>query len=175
MKGENTLKEKINTKKLATIALLTALYCVLSAMMKIPFIGAISLDLGYIALTVACGTVDVWAGIVGAVGCGIESMLFSPYGFSISWCMANLAVGLICGSVLHMNKHTWAKALVIIIGVAVGMLAVKTAIECHLYAIPLAVKIPKNAVAFAADTVTMLFGLGFYQIAGNRIKIARGR
>ena len=43
---------KPEVRKITGIALLTALYCVLSAMMKIPFIGAISLDLGYIALTI---------------------------------------------------------------------------------------------------------------------------
>ena len=165
----------MNTKKIVTLGMLTALYVVFSAFLKFTLFSNIMVDLGYIVFTVAMCMFGLWGTVVGVVGCALESILFSAYGFSISWCMANLAVGLICGSVLHMNKHTWAKALVIVIGVAVGMLAVKTAIECHLYAIPLAVKMPKNAVAFAADTVTMLFGLVFYQIAGNRIKIAKGR
>lgn len=165
----------MNTKKIVTLGMLTALYVVFSAFLKFTLFSNIMVDLGYIVFTVAMCMFGLWGTVVGVVGCALESILFSAYGFSISWCMANLAVGLICGSVLHMNKHTWAKALVIVIGVAVGMLAVKTAIECHLYAIPLAVKIPKNAVAFAADTVTMLFGLGFYHIAGNRIKLAKGR
>lgn len=165
----------MNTKKIVTLGMLTALYVVFSAFLKFTLFSNIMVDLGYIVFTVAMCMFGLWGTVVGVVGCALESILFSAYGFSISWCMANLAIGLICGSVLHRNKHTLAKALVIIIGVAVGMLAVKTAIECHLYAIPLAVKIPKNAVAFVADTLTMLFGLGFYRIAGNRIKIARGR
>ena len=51
---------KLNTRQITGIALLTALYCVLSALMKIPFIGAISLDLGYIALTVGCALFGPW-------------------------------------------------------------------------------------------------------------------
>jgi len=154
------LKGKINTKKLATIALLTALYCVLSAMMKIPFIGAISLDLGYIALTVACGTVGVWAGIVGAVGCGIESMLFSPYGFSISWWFANFIIGVGCGIVFHLTNDNKKRVLSILFFVALGVLLTKTGIECYLYHIPFAVKIVKNFVAFCVDSVVMIAGIG---------------
>lgn len=43
----------MKTKKMVILAVLTALYVALSAMMKIPFIGNISLDLGYIAFVVA--------------------------------------------------------------------------------------------------------------------------
>ena len=41
------------------------------------------------------------------------------------------------------------------------MLGAKTGIECYLYHIPFAIKIVKNAVAFAVDTATMLIGLSF--------------
>lgn len=153
-------KEKFNTKKITTIALLTALYCVLSAMMKIPFIGAISLDLGYIALAIACGTVGVWAGIVGAVGCGLESILFSPYGFSISWFIANLIIGVGCGAVFYVTKDNRKRVLSILIFVGIGMLLAKTGIECFLYHIPFAVKIVKNFVAFVVDSIVMIAGIG---------------
>lgn len=154
------LKEKIDTKKLTTIALLTALYCALSATMKIPFIGAISLDLGYIALAIACGTVGPWAGFVGAVGCGFESILFSPYGFSISWFVANLIIGCGCGAVFYLTEDTKKRVLSVLMYVGIGMLIFKTGIECFLYHIPFAVKIVKNAVAFGVDSVVMIAGIG---------------
>jgi len=165
----------MNTKKIVTLGMLTALYVVFSAFLKFTLFSNIMVDLGYIVFTVALCMFGLWGTVVGVVGCALESILFSAYGFSISWCMANLAIGLICGDVLLRNKFAFAKAFVIVISVAVGMLVVKTAIECYLYAIPLVVKIPKNAVAFAADTVTMLFGLAFYQIAGDRIRAITGR
>ena len=153
----------LKTKQIAGIAILTALYCVLSAMMKIPFIGAISLDLGYIALTLSCALFGPWAAFIGAVGCGLESILFSPYGFSISWFVANLIIGLGCGITFKKTKNIWIRIVAIIGFVAIGMLGVKTGIECYLYHIPFAVKIVKNAVAFGVDTITMLIGLTITQ------------
>lgn len=150
---------KLNLKKLAGIALLTAMYCVLSAMMKIPFIGAISLDLGYVALTVACNVFGPWGAFVGAVGCGLESIIFSPYGFSISWFCANLLIGLGCGFTFKWTKSVWKRIASIILFVFLGMCGVKTGIECVLYHIPFAVKIIKNLVAFGVDSIVMIIGL----------------
>ena len=56
-----------------------------------------------------------------------------------------------------------------IVAVAIGMLVVKTAIECPLYGIPLAVKLPKNAVAFGVDAAVMILGIVFYQLTYKRI------
>ena len=150
----------LKTKQITGIAILTALYCVLSAMMKIPFIGAISLDLGYIALTLGCAIFGPRAAFIGAVGCGLESILFSPYGFSISWFVANLIIGLGCGITFKKTQSVWIRIAAIIGFVAIGMLGAKTGIECYLYHIPFAIKIVKNAVAFGIDTITMLIGLG---------------
>ena len=161
---------KLKTKQLTSIALLTALYCVLSAMMKIPFIGAISLDLGYIALTVACVFFGPWAAIVGAVGCGLESIIFSPYGFSIGWFFANLIIGFGCGIIFKKTENIWLRIIAIIIFVAIGMLGVKTSIECFLYHIPFNIKIVKSFVAFVADSFTMIAGLGISKKIFNYIK-----
>ena len=91
-------------------------------------------------------------------------MLFTAYGFSISWSCANLIIGLVCGLVLHYNtieskpiKHM-INAGTIIISCVIGLLLTKTIIECNLYEIPFEVKIVKNLVAFASDTALMLAG-----------------
>ena len=153
----------LKTRQIAGIAILTALYCVLSAMMKIPFIGAISLDLGYIALTLGCALFGPWAAFIGAVGCGLESLMFSPYGFSISWFIANLIIGLGCGITFRKTQNVWIRITAIIGFVAIGMLGAKTGIECYLYHIPFAVKIIKNLVAFGVDAFVMIIGLGIAQ------------
>ena len=150
----------LKTRQMTGIAILTALYCALSAMMKIPFIGAISLDLGYIALTLGCSLFGPWAAFIGAVGCGLESILFSPYGFSISWFVANLIIGLGCGRIFQKTDNNWMRIVAIIVFVAIGMLGAKTGIECYLYHIPFAVKIVKNLVAFGVDALVMIIGLG---------------
>ena len=158
---------KLEVRKITGIALLTALYCVLSAMMKIPFIGAISLDLGYIALTIGCAMFGMWGAFIGAVGCGIESILFSPYGFSIGWFVGNFIIGLGCGYVFKKTSITWKRIIAVIVFVALGILIAKTLIECYLYNIPFNIKIVKSFVAFAVDSITMIIGL----LAVQRLKI----
>lgn len=158
---------KLKTNNITGIAILTALYCVLSALMKFSIIGAISLDLGYIALAVGCEKYGSWAAFIGAVGCGIESILFSPYGFSISWFVANLIIGLGCGYVFTHSNNFWKKIIGIILFVGIAMLGVKTLIECNLYGIPFEVKIVKNIVAFGIDSITMIIGLWL----SNRINL----
>lgn len=157
------MNKELTLNKITGIGILTALYCVLSAMMKIPFIGAISLDLGYVALTIGCMIFGVWGAFIGAVGCGIESILFSPYGFSISWFTANLIIGLGCGYVFQKTKVLWKQIIAILIFVGIGMLGAKTGIECFLYHIPFAVKIIKNLVAFGIDSLVMIIGLFIYK------------
>ena len=158
---------KPEVRKITGIALLTALYCVLSAMMKIPFIGAISLDLGYIALTIGCSMFGMWGAFIGAVGCGIESILFSPYGFSIGWFVGNFIIGLGCGFVFKKTTATWQRVIAIIVFVALGILITKTLIECYLYNIPFNIKIVKSFVAFTVDSITMIIGL----LAIKRLKV----
>ena len=150
--------------------MLTALYVVLSAFLKFTLFSNIMVDLGYIAFAVALCMFGMWGTVVGVLGCALESILFSAYGFSISWCMANLVIGLMLGANYPTIKHAWVKYVLTVVAVAVGMLLVKTGIECAMYGIPLAVKLPKNLVAFGVDAVTMILGLGFYQLIKNKIK-----
>ena len=95
------------------------------------------------------------------------------YGFSISWAAANLVIGLICGFTFNKFKP-WFRYVIIIVSVAIGMIVVKTAIECLLYGIPVAVKVPKNLVAFAADSIVMLLSLGLFEIINKRTKLTHG-
>ena len=153
-------------KKIALIGILTALYVVMSLTLKIPIgIGNIQLDMGYVALTVACFTVGPWAAFVGGVGAAIESILFSAYGISYGWIAMNIAIGLILGFIFKISprlteqyKDMGMNILLIILAVLIGV-TIKTAIECSLYSIPLAVKLPKSLIAFMIDTVVMVIGL----------------
>ena len=165
------MKTKLKTIDIAILSMLTALYVVLSAFLKFTIFSNIMVDLGYIAFAFALCLYGPWGTVVGVVGCTLESILFSAYGFSISWAAANLTVGLICGFCYHIARRKWVKYLITVLGVAIGMFVVKTAIECPLYGIPLAVKLPKNAVAFGVDTVTMILGLVFYDLTKDKIKI----
>lgn len=151
-----------NTKKLCYLAVLTALYVVLSSFLKFTLIGNIQIDLGYIAFAVALCMFGVQGAIVGVIGCALESILFSAYGFSLSWAVANAIIGVGCGLLYSRSEKFLWRSIVTVIFAALGIIVAKTAIECYLYSIPLTVKIPKNAIAFAADATTMIFGLTLY-------------
>ena len=163
--------KKLKTIDIAILGMLTALYVVLSAFLKFSIFGNIMIDLGYIAFAFALSLYGPWGSIVGVLGCVIESVLFSAYGFSPSWAAANLVIGLLCGFGYRSLPTNGMKIVLTIASVALAMLCVKTAIECLLYNIPLAVKIPKNAVAFGVDAVAMVIGLFIYEMTKDKIKI----
>lgn len=159
---EDTMNNK--TKTIATLGIFTALYVVLSAFLKFTLFGNIMVDLGYIVFAFSLCMFGIYGTVVGVIGCALESILFTAYGFSISWTAANLVIGLICGFAFKRTRNYWIRLIAIFISVAIGMIVVKTAIECPLYGIPIEVKIPKNVVAFIADTIAMIVGLGIYKI-----------
>lgn len=166
------------TRQITVTAVLTALYFILSALLKIPVVGNITLDLGYIVLavsTVCLGAVP--AAFVGSLGVLLESALMSRRGISLGWILMNAIVGYTCGLVLHKaadgdRKTFWLKAVV---SVTVSMLAgvvVKTFIDCALYGIALAVKIPSSVTAWILDSLVMLaVGMPLSLTLKKRIKL----
>ena len=122
-------------------------------------IGNIALDMGYIAFAIALYEFNISGTVVGVIGCAIESILFTANGFSISWVVANTIIGICCGLVFRATDKLWIRIIAVLGSCILGLLVIKTAIECTLFSIPLAVKIPKNAVACAADAAVMLIGL----------------
>lgn len=160
------------TKRIAMTAVLIALYFVLSCTIKIPFVGHIVLDMGYVALTVAAVCYGgVTAMIVGAAGCALESIVLTALGFSISWVAMNIIVGLTVGIVCFRlpDNRKWISIPTIIMAVALGVV-VKTGIECVLYSIPVAVKAPKALVAFAVDSIVMILALPLAYTVKKRVK-----
>lgn len=163
------------TKKICLTALGIALYVALSMTAKIPFIGHISLDLGYIVLAVYCWMFgSVVGGIVGAVGCTLVSILASGW-FPPGWLVANLYIGMFCGWIFGPKNHGYSGKprivhyMAVIGSVLLGVGVFKTLIECQLYGIPLEVKAPKNVFAAVIDMVTMCVGLYIAPMIEHRI------
>lgn len=136
-----------------------ALYVALSMTAKIPVIGHASLDLGYIVFAVYCYYFGSVAGaVVGSVGCLFVSLLTSGW-FPPGWIIGNMLIGIIVGKVGRKSGASAPKRIcVVIVAVFLGIFCAKTGIECALYSIPLAVKIPKSAVVFAMDAIVMSIG-----------------
>ena len=165
------------TKQVAVIAVFIAMYFVLSALLKIPVGGHITLDLGYIALTVSAVFLGgVPASVTGAAGAFLESALMSQRGVSPGWVLMNAIVGFLCGTVLKKAAGEGGKKLIVsaCIVVPLSMLlgvTVKTLVDCLLYDLPLLAKIPSGAAALIADSAVMLlFGLPLSMALKKRIK-----
>lgn len=164
-------------KKVALVGILTALYVVMALTLKLKLgLGDISLDLGYVALCVACFTVGPWAGFVGAAGAAIISSIATQYGFSISWTVMNAVIGIGLGLIFVKFKlDSFVKyiiAIVLILAAVLIGVACKTGIECALYNIPFLVKLPKAALAFGVDSVVMIIGLFVVNPARRALKSA---
>lgn len=147
-----------NTRHIAIAAIGIALYVVLSSTVRIPLAGHISVDLGFIALAVyAYHLGPFYAGIVGGLGCTISSLLFSGW-FPLGWLLGNTFIGVVCGKAFKKEKTVW-NIFVSVLAVVVGIIGIKTAVECYLYNIPLAVKISKNSIAALTDSIAMVIGV----------------
>jgi hypothetical protein len=153
------------TKRIAYMGIGIALYVVLSFAVKIPLIGHIQTDLGYIAFGVFLYIFGYPAIVVGVMGCVIESLLMSGW-FPYGWFVGQIVIGLMCAYAFTKTNQKWLHIFAIIFSVFVGIVVIKTIIECVMFGIPLAVKIPKNIVAWVVDVIPMIIGL----LIGYRLK-----
>lgn len=152
-------------KELVYLAMGIALYVAFSMTAKIPLIAHISTDMGYVVFGVFLVIFGWRAFIVGAVGCIFESLIFSGW-FPLGWFLGQIEIGIVCGIAFKLlqkvNKKWLRYALEIIIAaiaIAIGIIGIKTAIECYLYSIPLAVKLVSNGIAALADFIPMAIGV----------------
>ncbi len=141
-----------NTHRLTLISILTALYVVLSAFMRIPLIGNIKLDLGYVVFAIALIRLDLSGTIwVGCLSVAIESLLFGVHGFSVAWTIANFFIALLAKN----NKNYFVGCL---IGCVIGLVGAKTIIEWFIFKTAISIKLANNAVACLADYLCLVIG-----------------
>ena len=150
------------SKRITYTAILAAVYVVLSVLIKIPVAGHITLDMGYIALMVAIVCLGpVPAMEVGAIGAALESLMTAQRGISPGWILMNAIIGLLCGYALQKVKSDSGKQFILaaifsVFGAALLGIAVKTAVDCLLYSLPLAPKIVTGLIAWVLDSLVML-------------------
>ena len=136
-----------------------ALYVALSMTAKIPIVGHASLDLGYIVFAVYCYYDGSFAGaVVGGIGCMLVSLLTSGW-FPPGWIAGNVLIGALVGYDSVQRKHDTIHRIGAVIGATfLGIFVTKTLIECALYSIPPAVKVPKSFIVWVMDAAVMSFG-----------------
>lgn len=161
------------TKSICLTALGIALYACMSMLIKIPVVGHISLDLGYIVLAVYCYIYGGVSGaIVGACGCFVVSLIATGW-IAVGWPLGNLLIGALCGVVYKRVKgRRWAVPVslaVTVVAVFIGVGVIKTVVECALYSLPVAAKFAKNLVAFSMDAIVMCIGLYIASVVEHRM------
>ena len=160
--ANNENKKRNMTKRLTYTAILTALYVVLSALLRIQVIGHIAVDLGYIVLMVGAVCLGpIPAMMIGALGAGLESMIMAQRGLSIGWVLMNAIIGYICGRILSRatnkdQKHFIFLAILVVLGSVLLGITVKTLVDCAIYNLPFIAKIPTSLTAWLLDSFVML-------------------
>lgn len=163
----------MSVKRICYVGVLSALYVIFSVFLKFPLIGNTYIDLGYVALTVACSILaPMEAACTGIIGAACMDILFSPLGFSISHVVCNLIIGvLVSWSICRYDEKSYPKLLAgVWAGVFLGI-AAKMLIEMALYSIPFAVKLPKSATAFFLDVIVITLSVPLAKIVKRRVKL----
>lgn len=166
------------TREMSYLGIGIALYVVLGMMIKIPLIGHIQTDFGYVAYGTFLSLFGLPAIIVGVAGCIIESLVFSGW-IPIGWAVGQLVIGLMCGLAFKWIadiSNPFIKYLLyvitVLVSVFIGIAFIKTVIECNLYAIPFQIKYVKNFIAAIADMPPIFIGVVVAEIIKKRVRKA---
>lgn len=167
------------TRWICVTALGVALYVCLSMLIKIPVVGNISPDLGFIVLAIYCYIYGSLSGaIVGSCGCFLVSLLATGWP-AIGWPIGNFLTGIICGYVYNKTKGKKYDLIICFITTAIsvfiGVVIIKTVVESLIYSMPMAPKFAKNLVAFWMDMVVMCFGYVFAKAFASRIDVTNDK
>lgn len=160
-------------KRICYVGVLSALYVIFSVFLKFPLIGNTYIDLGYVALTVACIILTpVEAACTGVIGAACVDILFSPLGFSISHVMCNLIIGvLVSCCIRRYDEKSYPKMIAGVWGSVFLGIAAKMLIEMALYSIPFAVKLPKSATVFFLDVAVITLSVPLAKIVKRSVKL----
>jgi uncharacterized membrane protein len=156
----------------------TALFVVLALCLQVPVFENYYLCLGYVVMAVYCYSIGIINGtVIGALGVVAYCFLINGLRGMPGWAIGNIAIGLISGSVFRLSRNfenKWLKRVTClgaaIVGTAVGILGMKSMVECFLYTQPFFVRVAKNIYAFIADIVVLMISLPLCEILDPHIQ-----
>ena len=158
---------KTSTKRICLLALGMALFVALSLCLQVPVFENYYLCLGYVVMAVYCYSFGMWSGtIVGTLGVVLYCLVINGLRGMPGWALGNVVIGIVMGMGFRLSRPMKNQALAlavnaaaVVIGVALGILGVKSLTECLLYSQPFAIRVGKNIYAFVADIVVLLVSL----------------
>ena len=155
------------TKKICITAMGAALFVVLSLCLQVPVFENYYLCLGYIVMGVFCYYFGPVSGItVGTLGVCLYCLLISGLRGLPGWVIGNVIIGLMMGLACKCTVNIKSKLfrqiiimIAVVVSTAIGILGIKSIVECFLYAQPFLLRAAKNMTAFIADIVVL--GISF--------------
>lgn len=156
-----------STQRIALLSIGIALFVALSMCLQIPVFENYYLCLGYVVMAVYCCSFGTVSGtIVGTFGVVLYCLLINGLRGMPGWALGNIMIGSCLGQSFRMTKkfkspvfRTVLNAVSIMVGTALGILAVKSAIESILYGQMFAARVGKNIYAFIADAVVLMISM----------------
>lgn len=163
---------------LCSTAICTALFVVFTMCLQVPIFENYYLCLGYIVMSVCLYTLGVFSGtFVGVVGVIIYCLLTSGLRGMPGWAVGNLVIGIVVGITFKYTKtfrKTWIKSVInfltIAISTALGILIIKSLVECVLYSQLMLLRMGKNIFAFVADIFVLEISLPICMLLDKPIK-----
>ena len=147
-----------NTKIIAYIGIVIALYIVVSMLLNIPLVGHIRLDCGYIVYAVYLCLFGYWGIPVGVVGCFVKGYISDGW-IPFTWMIGQVIIGLICAKTFSITDKKLWRIIAIVGSVFLGVGIVSSVLSAIMFNIPIGVKIAKGAVVSATDAGAMIVGL----------------
>ena len=158
----------------------TALFVVLAMCLRVPVFENFYLCPGYISLVVYTGFWGSSSGaLIGGLGVILYCLLTGGLRGMPGWAAGNVLIGILLGQEMKMiNGHitTWKQIILLsglmLLSCGLGILGVKSLVECLLYAQPMIVRMVKNSYAFAADTFVMWIAVPIYLLIRRKTSYA---
>ena len=155
------------TKKICALSIGISLYVVLSLCIQVPVFENYYLCLGYVVMAVYCYSFGTSYGTaIGFFGVILYCLLTNGLRGMPGWAAGNIIIGLFVGTTCKLTanmKNVFLSHIIIafsiVVSVAIGILGIKSIIECFLYSQPFAIRAANNVFAFAADVFVLIFSL----------------
>ena len=167
----------MSTKTICINAMGVALFVALSMCLRVPVFENYYLCLGYIVMTLYCYSFGPGNGvIVGVMGTILYCFLIGGLNGLPGWALGNIIIGLSLGlwfkkiKKVHNILTKILTIIIVIISVAIGILGVKSIVECFLYSQPFWLRTTNNIYAFVADIFVIIASLPLCPIINKQIK-----
>lgn len=166
------------TKNISINGIGIALFVALSMCLRVPVFENYYLCLGYIVMAVYLYSVGTVSGtLVGTLGVVLYCLLINGLRGMPGWALGNIVISIILGYVFKYGKKIKNELLKtilfmtsIVIATAIGILGVKSGVECLLYSQPFIVRTASNIYAFIADIVVLAASLPICKIMAPTVK-----